>query len=369
MVIDEEVFTVELYKCLGQVFLATLNQKDVEALLSDFEHIKMRGEVIRKESEEKGYDFIEVKKDEDLSSYFARLFTYYIMMGDKFREIVNGDAAYQSPYDSIRPSIRKFYGYFKFRFNWKEYDYLDLTSLHNVLTGNEGNGFQEIIAHEARDIARGYHIDEETEKVNRLYDRVLDLYDTEAATVLLVDLIYTQLHEDRIYDIKYDTSRLSSTQIEIIEEYVKLLQARSSSPNNIRLKPFSSQNGSKESLIAVYCTGKDFKGEGHVDVSIPEGELKDYLLRIAGMINIALASSNIPDNLSREEVDKYRPIMSYIKNQYKSILGEELAIPDSPEDILKVIRRIVLGLPKSMRMNTDQIEEFNRLAKEALTAA
>jgi len=61
--------------------------------------------------------------------------------------------------------------------------------------------------------------------------------------------------------------------------------------------------------------------------------------------------------------------MSYIKNQYKAILGEELAIPDSPEDILKVIRRIVLGLPKSMRMNTDQIEEFNRLAKAALTAA
>ena len=61
--------------------------------------------------------------------------------------------------------------------------------------------------------------------------------------------------------------------------------------------------------------------------------------------------------------------MSYIKNQYKAILGEELAIPDSPEDILKVIRRIVLGLPKSMRMNTNQIEEFNRLAKEALTAA
>ena len=87
------------------------------------------------------------------------------------------------------------------------------------------------------------------------------------------------------------------------------------------------------------------------------------------MVNIALASSNIPDNLSREEVDKYRPIMSYIKNQYKAILGEELAIPDSPEDILKVIRRIVLGLPKSMRMNTSQIEEFNRLAKAALTAA
>ena len=87
------------------------------------------------------------------------------------------------------------------------------------------------------------------------------------------------------------------------------------------------------------------------------------------MINIALASSNIPDNLSKEDVDKYRPLMSYIRNQYKAILGEELTIPDSPEDILKVIRRIVLSLPKAMRMNTNQIEEYNKLAKEALIAA
>jgi len=87
------------------------------------------------------------------------------------------------------------------------------------------------------------------------------------------------------------------------------------------------------------------------------------------MVNIALASANIPDNLSQEDVDKYRPILSYINNQYKAILGEVLAIPDSPEDILKVIRRIILGLPKAMHMNTNQIEEYNRLAKEALTAA
>ncbi|MCX5667230.1 MAG: radical SAM protein [Candidatus Omnitrophica bacterium] len=194
-------------------------------------------------------------------------------------------------------------------------------------------------------------------------------YDSEFATVLLTDLLYAQLHEDRNYEVKYDTSRLTNSQIEIIEEYARLLQLRSSHPDSIKLRPFSSAQGSKESLIAVYCTGKDFKGEGHVDVAIPDGELKEYLLRITGMVNIALASSNIPDDLSREEVDKYRPIMSYIKNQYKAILGEELAIPDSPEDILKVIRRIVIGLPKSMRMDAGQIEEFNRLAKQALTAA
>jgi hypothetical protein len=194
-------------------------------------------------------------------------------------------------------------------------------------------------------------------------------YDSENARILCLDLIYAQLQSDRVYEIKYDTSRLTSSQIDILETYVGLLKARCSNPENIKLRPFSSTNGSKESLIAVYCTGKGFKGEGHVDVSIPEGELKDYLLRISGMVNIALASANIPDNLSKEDIDKYRPILSYINNQYKAILGEALAIPDSPEDILKVIRRIVLGLPKAMRKNFEQIEEYNRLAKEALTAA
>jgi hypothetical protein len=74
------------------------------------------------------------------------------------------------------------------------------------------------------------------------------------------------------------------------------------------------------------------------------------------MLNIAIASAGVPDNLSKEDVDKYRPVTAYIKNQYKSILGEELAIPDDPEEILKVIRRIVLGLPKSMRMNLEEKE-------------
>jgi len=193
--------------------------------------------------------------------------------------------------------------------------------------------------------------------------------DAEFSTILLTDLLHAQLHEDRIYEIKYDASRLTPSQAEIIEEYKRLLQARCSNPGNIRLNPFSSAQGSNESLIAVYCTSKDFKGEGHVDVNMPGGELKAYLLRITGMINIALAASNIPDDLSREDVDKYRPLMSYINNQYKAILGEALVIPDSPEDILNVIRRIVLGLPKFMMANLGQIEEYNRLAKLALTAA
>lgn len=68
-------------------------------------------------------------------------------------------------------------------------------------------------------------------------------------------------------------------------------------------------------------------------------------------------------------MNKYLPIISYIKNQYREIIGEELAVPDSPNDIIKVIRRIVLALPKSIKKSIKEIEEYNKLAKIALTAA
>ena len=70
--------------------------------------------------------------------------------------------------------------------------------------------------------------------------RINDSFDAEFTTVLLTDLLYAQFQEDRTYEIKYDTSRLTTSQIEIIEEYVRLLQLRSSNPDSIKLRPFSS---------------------------------------------------------------------------------------------------------------------------------
>lgn len=195
------------------------------------------------------------------------------------------------------------------------------------------------------------------------------LRDVEDAIVLVRDLVYSQLQEGRAYEIKYDISRLTPSQINIIETYLKLLKQNSANPGNIKLKPFSSAQGSRESLIAVYCEGRNFKGEGHVDVSIPEGELKDYILRITGMVNIALASSNVPQGVSSQDIDRYMPIISYIRNQYKEITGRDFIIPDGIEDMLKLIRNIVVGLPAALRRDASEIERYNTLAKEALIAA
>lgn len=139
-----EAFVYELYRHIGLIFVSASEKQNIAELSKAFDDIKMRGRFILEESRKKGYDFIEVKKGEDLMSYVARLFTYYLMTGDRFREIVNGDSAYEVPYSTIRPSIRKLYDHFKFRFDWKEYDHMDLEDLYSVLTQSENGGFKEI---------------------------------------------------------------------------------------------------------------------------------------------------------------------------------------------------------------------------------
>ncbi|GEM_PF-3312863 len=192
--------------------------------------------------------------------------------------------------------------------------------------------------------------------------------DAGEAVTLAFDLIHARLQEDKSYTIKYDESKLTASQIEVIRQYAEFLKEKSSA--DIKLKPFSSEKGSGESLIAVYCAGEDFKGEGHVDVSIPEGRIEDYLLRITGMVNIALAASNIPDSATKEELEtSYGSIISFIQNQYSSILDKELAVHGSVEEMLNALRRVVLALPRAYRMPVEAIEEYNTMARKALVAA
>lgn len=339
----------DLYKILGAIFISTLDPAKAAGLNRDFESINQRGEYIREASAAKGYDFIETKEGEAFGDYMSRVFSYYLLKGNDLRKLVNGDIAYHEPYDVIRPNVRRVYDAFKIAFDWKEYGSSDLRGLTAALEKyrNETDGRVSAEPRVADD----------------------DPFDAGSSTVLISDLLYAQLNEGRSYEIRYDAAKLSGSQIAVIEDYVKLLRSRSASPGNFKLKPFSSSQGSKESLIAVYCTGADFRGVGKVDVSLQDGQICDYLLKITGMLNIALASSNIPDTLSRDDIDSYRPILAFISNQYKAILGEDLIMPDTPDDILKAIRVIVLGLPRSMRMNTGQIEEFNRLSRQALSAA
>lgn len=198
---------------------------------------------------------------------------------------------------------------------------------------------------------------------------VENAYDTENARYLLGEVFNAPI-DGRIYEIRYDISRLSASQVKVIEEYARALQVRAQRPDNIKARPFRGGAEAKEPLITVRCTGTNFKGEGSVDVLVQKGELKDYRLRITGMINIALAASNIPDNLTKEQIAVYGDVVRVIKNQYRAIVGKELAVSDeSPEDFLKAIRRIVLDLPASDRISIEGIEEYNRAMQQTLAAA
>lgn len=191
---------------------------------------------------------------------------------------------------------------------------------------------------------------------------------------LSLDLASTRLRQDVLYRIKYDNSRLTPSQVQVVKAYAKLLQTRIGRPKSVKLEPFSSAAGSKESLFAVYCSSnasaaKPFKGEGHVDVALPEGGIKDYILHIPAMLNIAVASASIPSGLSETDLDSYKPLLSYISAQYKFISGGLLPIPDSAEAVLQMLRNIILLLPRSDRVDLDTIDEYNRLALQALESA
>jgi len=324
-----ESFISELYKCLGRIFLSTIDQKNIDGLSDDFRNINMRGEYVRAESKEKGCDLVETEQSEEFTEYLARFFANYILQGDKLRRVVNGELAYASPYAVIRPSLRRIYDLFKVALGWKEYVSLDLAGLKNVL------------------------------------DDTLDIYDAGEFKVLWFDVLHKFFEGGATYKIKYDASRLSPSQISIVEEYARLLNRKTDC--NFKAIGCSSSNGSKEALINVYREDKagNVKGEGHVDVDIPEGySIEQYMLRIAGMVNLALAAANIEGNQHEERTGS---ILGFIKRQCQLIVGSEIAIPKNLSGLVEFIKN--LPLPKTYRMPTEKIEEYNRNAGKAPISA
>ncbi|MBF0494257.1 MAG: hypothetical protein HQL28_03900, partial [Candidatus Omnitrophica bacterium] len=192
-----------------------------------------------------------------------------------------------------------------------------------------------------------------------------DMYDSEEFKVLWFDMLRKAFHEKSVYKIKYDETRFSGSQIAIIKEYVRLLNMKTG--GKFETAGFSSANGAREALLTVYKlnhTG-NVMGKGCVDIDIPAGDdIKQYALRITGMLNIALAASNIGEDLSDGD---NTPIAGFIRRECREILGDGSAIPDDLASLIKLIRN--LPIPKAAIIPTEKIEEYNKLAKEALSAA
>ncbi|MFH0772604.1 MAG: hypothetical protein V1933_08305 [Candidatus Omnitrophota bacterium] len=239
--------------------------------------------------------------------------------------------------------------------------YAGYNSLEVAFKTDREDDFKKIINHEANDIARGYHLDEETKEAANLYDTTLDLYDAGMFKFLWFDILNKSLEEGNVYKIKYDAARLSESQIAIIKEYVRLLSDKTKS--KFEAIGFSSARNSKETLITVYREdrGGNVKGKGFVDIDISKGaKIEEYALRITGMVNIALAASNIDGETNS-------PLVGFIRAQCRLMVEDSVAIPEGFENLIKFIRN--LPLPKASRMPTEKIVEYNERAKEALTAA
>ncbi|MGD2278669.1 MAG: AAA family ATPase [Candidatus Omnitrophota bacterium] len=194
--------------------------------------------------------------------------------------------------------------------------------------------------------------------------------DVDNVLELLKNIIPAHLEDGRVYTIRYDTARLTSGQVEVIDEYVKCLKVRASNPRNIRVHPYSSRVGDKRSLIMVSCKGKGFFGEGRIDVKEEQAkELEKYILRIPLMLNIAIASSNIPDVESREELESYRRIIDYVQSQVKIITGGVLPLAGSHEEMLHALRNVTLTLPDADKVDHKYlIDRYNTQIREVLLA-
>lgn len=95
--------------------------------------------------------------------------------------------------------------------------------------------------------------------------------------------------------------------------------------------------------------------------------MHNHSVRIIGMLNIAFAASNMPNNIVEGKVEEYLHIINFIQSQYKAITGKELMLPESIRGVLEVIR--VIKLPKPKKMNLDEVDRLNKLAIQILRAA
>jgi len=184
-----------------------------------------------------------------------------------------------------------------------------------------------------------------------------------------LDRLVAMLKKDATYLIKYDASRLSGSQIGIIREYTALLDKRSSA--EVKTRPFSSAKGSRETLLAVYCAGREFKGEGHVDLAIPpEERLDEYALKMNELLDVALAASSIPDEILADGTgENFSMFFEFISSQYEKIIGKNLILPGKIEEKLRAVKNIVLELPETLKEPYGKIDKQKIKKNDELTSA
>jgi hypothetical protein len=186
--------------------------------------------------------------------------------------------------------------------------------------------------------------------------------------------------EGNYYVIRYDKERLDEyarkTGMEgksqftpefLIKRYVDLLRTKLGDAIKVKLIGSPAERDGKKCLISVMCyegpgkATKDLIGEGHVDIG---EDIDGGALRVAGMLNLALALSNMPEKgVKANEADKYAALEGFIKFQYRELTGEPCPVS------LFTYPRSVIVLPAPVKMAVDKIEEYYRISVQQLYKA
>lgn len=205
--------------------------------------------------------------------------------------------------------------------------------------------------------------------------------DIEKALCVMNTIIPVELEKGRIYEIRYDSARLREYQRNagiseefspeaLLKAYIQCLQMRVSckdpeeAKEMIKLIECPTRGSVEQNLISVTCYGDKSKtqviGESHVNI---KGNLQGQVLRIVGMLNMALTASNIPNGISSSQLNEYNHLINLIQSQYKEITGKEL----SSEELLQAIR--LIELPDATPIPISNIEEYYRLTIKQLQQA
>jgi MoxR-like ATPase len=230
----------------------------------------------------------------------------------------------------------------------------------------QGNvkAFTEIVQHECRDLERGYHVDDMPAGAGELYDDTIDLYDVGSVISLALDHIGHGLKPGGEFTIRYDTSRLRRDEIAIVKTYAGTLAKRSGC--DVKCVPVSPvRSAGAAPLISVKCVHEGGAGEGSVDViGMDSGS---HILRLTGLLNLAVASSCIPDGA--QDTAEYSHIIGFMKRQFRIIMGADTSLPSDGNALVSFMKRLIITLPPAWRMPEDAIRDYYNRSLEALTAA
>ncbi|MFH1877521.1 MAG: hypothetical protein ABH883_01780 [Candidatus Omnitrophota bacterium] len=167
------------------------------------------------------------------------------------------------------------------------------------------------------------------------------------------------------YVIWYNPEKLPEQYADILRQYAGLLEREQGV--KITIAPFSGERSRfKGSLLAVDYKNADYTGESVIDVDTECG-IENYLLRITGILNMAMAIATIPSGTDDKTLMlEYEYIVMFVKQQYHSIMGEEYDLFQKGKTAYENLRCIVLRLPGMYKIDSVEIYQYNNIVKKAL---